>query len=81
MLFVDWENRPALLPEDALKAWAVLGSGEPWTEVDRLEVIDSGRLLSEAAFIKRFAGNDLPPPPEAIMISDQAGGIAATASA
>lgn len=69
MKFVDWESRPALWSVG--KAWAVLAPGEPWTEVDPIEVGESGKLLpNEASLAETFSTTfgTLPPLPTA---SDQ----------
>jgi hypothetical protein len=61
MRFVNWEGRPAVLADATPSAWAVLERGGAWVEVDRLEVIDSGSLVSEATFHSAFGA--LPPVP------------------
>jgi hypothetical protein len=51
--FVDWDNRPAVLVGD--KAFAVLKPGEAWVSVDRSDVRETGGVMSEVAWRRRFA--------------------------
>ncbi len=60
--FCNWEWRPAvLLP--GIRAFAVLESGAPWTEVDGSDVSHTAGVMSEddwrATFEKHFGPLDL----------------------
>src|ERR1700688_3533684 len=54
MKFVDWDHRPAVLVGD--EAFAVLRPGAAWTSVDRWDVGQTGAVLSEVAWRRRFVG-------------------------
>lgn len=58
MMFVNWEFRPAVLLNDG-RAFAILRKGGDWSEVDRLEVDDSGAVMSPERFAARFPEADL----------------------
>ena len=52
--FVDWDNRPAVQVGD--KAFVVLKPGEAWVPVDRSDLRETGGVMSEVAWRKRFTG-------------------------
>ena len=62
LVFVFWENRPAII--DGARAFAILVPGEGWTEVDNAEVADSGRVMREEHwrefFLDRWGHLDMP---------------------
>jgi hypothetical protein len=55
--FVDWDGIPAVLTPST--AYAVLSENGSWTEVNLLEVADSGRSMSLSAFSSKFPSVDL----------------------
>ncbi|MCW5695329.1 MAG: hypothetical protein KIS96_01210 [Bauldia sp.] len=62
MILVDWEYRPAVMV--GVRAFAILGPGEGWTEVEPAEVADSGNVVSPEEFASRFGA--LPPLPSTV---------------
>lgn len=57
MVFINWEFRPAVLLDDG-RAFAILARGSSWSEVDRVEVVDSGVVMSPGAFAARYPEAD-----------------------
>jgi hypothetical protein len=57
MVFVFWENRPAVIDWSVPAAFAILAPGEDWTEVDTAEVADSGRVMRETDWRDTFAAD------------------------
>lgn len=55
--YVNWEARPAVLVED-VRAFAIVDDSG-WIEVNRAEVIDSGRRVSADRFHAMFPGADI----------------------
>lgn len=52
--FTDWGNRPAVIDEAGTHAFAVLSYGGDWVPVDAADVFNSGTVLSDDAFKRRF---------------------------
>jgi hypothetical protein len=59
--FVNWDYRPAILV--GYEAFAVLRRGEPWKKVDRWDVVNSARVMTETAwrrmFVRKFGHLDV----------------------
>jgi hypothetical protein len=53
LTFCNWDWRPAVLTP-RLAAFAVLGRGKGWTEVDALDVSETAAVMFEAAWRKTF---------------------------
>lgn len=74
----NWEGRPAAIVDG--KGWFVPRSNKGWASASRVEIIDSGEPISDAAFRVAFPGAaDLPNSP--LMIGDQAGSAEGSAAA
>ncbi|MCK0195941.1 hypothetical protein MWN34_03350 [Ancylobacter sp. 6x-1] len=83
MIFVDWEYRPAIVTSGfPRRAWAVLGPGEDWEEIDPDETAYDRLLPSEAAMRERFLPEygQLPPVPDAALMADQSSPDSLTAA-
>ena len=50
---INWESRPAIVLASGL-TYAITSRGGGWVEVNRSEVIDSGRPISAETFSKTF---------------------------
>ncbi len=55
-IFLDWENRPAVLHADKRRAFAVLDPAEGWIEVDAGPVAQAGFLVSRGSWERLHAG-------------------------
>ena len=54
-IFLDWENRPAVLHVDRRRAFAVLDPAKGWTEVDAGPVAQAGFLISRGSWERLHA--------------------------
>ena len=56
--YFNWESRPAIVLASGL-TYAIVSRDGGWVPVNRFEVIDSGRPISEETFSKSFPNLDL----------------------